>query len=278
MNAAGASCAPAREPAIFAPPPSSPVRHARLALALALLALLACAAPADHTRRTVRIAAAASLREPVRAVIADLARREPAMRVEPVFTSTGAAVQHIVAGAPYDILVAADTAYPAFLERRALAEPGTRRRIASGRLALWLAPDTPGDGLAALRGARVRRVAIASPEVAPYGRAALRALASAGLAAEVGPRLVYGQDAAQAAQLALAGADAALLPLALVRTPAFAGRGRIVVLDTALAPPVPHEAVIVRGHARPDVRTVYDALVGPAARAAFARAGYEVEP
>ncbi|MDB5098743.1 MAG: modA, partial [Cyanobacteria bacterium RYN_339] len=146
-----------------------------------------------------RVAVAASAQDPVTAIAAQYTQ---AGHPAPVLTagSTGKFYQQISAGAPFDLLFAADNTYTARLQ-------GTRRAYARGRLALW-APKGGLDvtkGWAALRAPGLRHVAIANPALAPYGVAAEAALRKAGLYELIGPKLVLGESAAQATQFVQAG-------------------------------------------------------------------------
>src|SRR5690606_29897449 len=121
-------------------------------------------------------------------------------------------------GAPYDLFMAADVEYPRQLVRggRAGSEVVVYGR---GRLVLWTmkADVDVSKGLAVLRGSAVRRVAIANPDHAPYGRAAKAALVNAGLWANIQSKIVLGENVAQAAQFIETGhVDAGVVALSVL--------------------------------------------------------------
>ena len=252
---------------------------------LLLAALAACggtggdAAAGDSaagtTRVVVRAAVAASMRDAFDELAAAYAAEHPGTTVQRTYTASGVAYQQILAGAPFDLLVSADSAYPAALDSAGRAEPGTRRTYARGTLALWTSARVPDDvrDVAALTSPAVRRVAVANPETAPYGRAALAALARGGVLDAVRPKLAYGQDVAQAAQVALAGADAALLPLPLVRAGPLAAAGAAHPVPDSLHPPIAQALVAVRG-AGPHVRAFAAYVTSAPARTILERHGY----
>ena len=228
--------------------------------------------------RPIRVAVAANLRDPFQEIAARFVKQHRGARVEPVFTASGSAHQQIIQGAPFDLFLSGDSDFPASLVRRGLAEPGTLRIYARGNLGLWVSnrvTERP-NGLSVLEGARVRRVATANPETAPYGRAAMQALAAAGLRDRVQSKLVFGQDVGQTAQMALAAADAAFLPVSYLLTPAFRDTGRIIRVDAGSYAPLDQAYLIIRGRARPEVRAFYHFLQTPTARAVLRRHGYEV--
>jgi molybdate transport system substrate-binding protein len=113
--------------------------------------------------------------------------------------STGTLYAQIANGAPFDVLLAADRARPAKLDSAGLAVAGSRFTYAVGRLLLWSAdPDRIGaDGLAVLRTGDFDHLAIANPELAPYGAAAKQAIGRFGLWPALAPKIVMGQNIGQ---------------------------------------------------------------------------------
>jgi len=175
------------------------------AFAAVPLLLLACKSPGPGP---VRVAAAADLS---RAFEELGARLDP----RPVFTfgASGLLAKQLAEGAPFDVFAAASEAYVEQAEKAGACEKG--ERFARGRLAVWTKEG--GVALDALGDERFARIAIANPEVAPYGRAAKEALVAAGLWERVEKRLVYGENVRQALQLAQSGnVEAAIVADALV--------------------------------------------------------------
>jgi molybdate transport system substrate-binding protein len=170
-------------------------RHVLLLLFPLILSAQAAAAP-------LRIAAAA-----------DLATCMPALTAGfdgETSVTTGASgnfYAQIRNGAPFDILMSADTGYPQALADAGLADRGSMRVYALGQLVLWSADPAlqTGRGLQLLTDPAVRRIAIANPEVAPYGRAAKAALQQAGLWDQLQGKLVYGENVAQTMQFVESG-------------------------------------------------------------------------
>jgi molybdate transport system substrate-binding protein len=193
---------------------------------LSLLLVAALAGP--------RVAVAASAQDPVAALAAAYAK---AGHPAPTLTAgaTGKFYQQIQAGAPFDLLFAADDTYT-----RKLA--GTRRVYARGRLALWSPGLDVRKGWGSLQG--VRHLAIANPAVAPYGAAAVAAMKHAGVYGLLSHQLVLGESAAQATQFVVSGAaEAGVLPLSIVVSPRLAGKGSSWTVPAADHPPLTAEAV-----------------------------------
>lgn len=224
----------------------------RLVLLITLgTGVTACSAsPApDAASREVRVAAAADLRRVLDRIIPEIARRD-GWQVSPTYGSSGNFFAQISNGAPFDLFLSADVAYA-----EKLVEAGRGRslfRYGSGKL-VALAPSRRADewmarGLALLEDPDMRRIAIANPAHAPYGKAAVQAMESAGVYAGVRHKLVFGDNVGQALEFVASGsADAGLLALSLV--PDSMGMEKIWEVPQALYPPIIQAGIIV-GRAR----------------------------
>jgi molybdate transport system substrate-binding protein len=116
--------------------------------------------------------------------------------------------------------------YPKKLQAEGFAAPGTLVAYAVGHLVIWMPPDASlnvsRDGWNALLDERVQKIAIANPEHAPYGRAAIAALKNAGIYERVKAKLVYGENISQAAQFVQSGnAQAGILAKSLALSPSL---------------------------------------------------------
>lgn len=166
------------------------------------------------------------------------------------FGSSGNFFSQIQNGAPFDIFLSADIEYPRRLEAAGLAEPGSLFAYATGRIVLWSRTDGPVDvtrGLQALLDARVRRIAIANPEHAPYGRAAVAALQHEHLYERVRAKFILGENVAQAAQFVQSGnADAGIIALSLALAPTLKESGTYSEIPAAFYPPIAQAAVVIK--------------------------------
>jgi molybdate transport system substrate-binding protein len=208
------------------------------------LALLAGTAHAQ----TVAVAAAADLQ----AVLPELAARfekDSGRRVQLTFGSSGNFFAQIQNGAPFDVFLSADMAYPRRLAQGGLAEANTLKRYGVGRIAVWTRRDSGIEisrGLQALVGPGVRRIALANPEHAPYGRAAVEALRRAGLYDKVRTRFVLGENISQAAQFVQSGnADVGIIARSLALAPAMRASGVYVEIPPSLHPPIEQGAIVL---------------------------------
>jgi molybdate transport system substrate-binding protein len=223
--------------------------------------------------------AAASDLQPVLPRLVAAFEQQTDHRVQTTFGSSGNFYAQIRNGAPFDVFLSADIDYPRQLDTAGLGEPGTLVAYATGALVLWTRRGSGVDvraGLNALTGGRVRRIAIANPQHAPYGRAAVAALTSAGIYDAVKSRLVFGENVSQAAQFVQSGnADAGILPLSLAKSPSLSAAGEYVAIAASSYPPIEQAAIILKTSSRKDAaREFLRFLQRPETRAMLAQAGF----
>src|SRR5215471_18209395 len=160
------------------------------------LAALIWSVAAEAMAQELRVAAASDLQAALPAIAAQF-EKTTGHHVALTFGSSGNFSTQIENGAPFDVFMSADSDYPKRLEQAGLAERGSLYEYATGRLVLWTRNDSGIDvtrGLAALADARVRRIAIANPTHAPYGRAAVAAIRHESLYDRVQSKFVLGEN------------------------------------------------------------------------------------
>src|SRR5262249_39286305 len=149
--------------------------------------------------------------------------------VRVTFGSSGNFFAQIQNGAPFDVFLSADIDYPKRLEAAGQAEPGTVYTYATGHIVLWTRKDSGIDvsrGLAVLADERVRRIAVANPQHAPHGRAAVAALRHEHLYDRIQSKLVFGENISQTAQFAQSGSsDVGMIALSLALGPSLKSGG-----------------------------------------------------
>ncbi len=230
--------------------------------------------------RTLRVAAAANLRYVLEEVVRAFRLRHPDVAVEVVYGSSGNFYAQVVNRAPFDLFLSADVEYPERLEAQGLTRPGSLFRYAVGALVLWVPRDSPVEvdrrGMEALRDPAVRRIAIANPRHAPYGRAAVAALKHFGLYDAVADKLVYGETINQAAQFVQSGAaDVGILALSLVLEPALRDGGRYWKIPAEAHPTLEQAGVILRWARDPAAAQAFrDFLLSAEGQAVLAKYGY----
>lgn len=214
----------------------------RYAVAFLLPLVLFCSCGRREEQLTV--SAAADLTEAF-GEIGRRFRKETGVAVSFNFGSTGQLARQIEQGAPVDVFAAANVIFIEELERQGLILAETRRIYGRGRIAIWSRGTArrPPERLEDLRQPWVRRIAIANPEHAPYGMAAREAIESAGLLAELSPRLVPGENVRQALQYAeTENVEAAIVARSLCRE----GVGRWTLIPAELHRPLNQALAVIR--------------------------------
>jgi len=222
----------------------------------------------------IKVAAAANVAE-VLARIAALFTKRSQVRIAITPGASGKLYAQIENGAPFHVFLSADAERPARLEAKGLAVPGSRFTYALGRLAVvGRALEHPAQGAEALRAKRYQRLAIANPDTAPYGAAALEVLAKLGVSGLEG-RLVRGENIAQALQFV----DSGAADLGLVALSTLAGRRDrpFWTVPSELHTPIRQDAVLLATAQDMAKAAEFMAFLrGDQARAELGAAGYDV--
>ena len=200
-------------------------------VAALLVSFPAAAQSPPRPARVVRVAAASDLQFALNEVVKAFERQHRDIRVSVAYGSSGTYHAQILQHAPFDMFLSADMTYPRDLIAKGLAAQDGSFLYAIGRIVLWVPQGSPIQierlGLDALKDGRIRHVAIANPAHAPYGRAAEAALRSAGLFDQLRPKLVLGENVAQAAQFVESGAaDVGIIARSLALAPPMRAKGR----------------------------------------------------
>lgn len=241
----------------------------------AALLLMLCSAVASAAPLTVAVAANVKYAFDELAVVF---KKDTGIEVQGVSGSAGKITSQVKNGAPFDIFLSADTEYPEALYKDGLA--ATKPKVyAYGVLVLWTTKDLDlSKGLPLLADAGVQKVAIANPKVAPYGRAAIQALASAKLGATVEPKLVFGESITQAAQYVDSGAaDIGFIAKSVVIAPGMVGKGKWAEVPKGSYDSIAQGVVVLKHGAETrseTARSFVEFLFTPKARAIFAKYGY----
>lgn len=198
--------------------------------------------------REIRVAAAADLKFAMNE-LAGRFEKLAGTKVNVTYGSSGNFFSQIQNGAPFDLFFSADIEYPKKLAAAGLAEPGSLYEYAVGRIVIWTPPDAKVDvakqGWNALLDSRVRKIAIANPDHAPYGRAAVAALQKAGIYEYVKAKLVYGENISQAAQFVQSGnAQAGIVAMSLAVSPAMQ-EGKRWEIPAEMHPAIEQGAIVL---------------------------------
>lgn len=190
------------------------------------------------------------------------------------FGSSGQLYAQIAQGAPFDILLSADAARPAQAERDGLAVAGSRFTYAIGKLVLWSAnPGLVDNQGAVLKQGSFSHIAIANPDAAPYGAAALQTLKALGVHEQIAPKIVMGASITQAYQFAASG-NAELGFVALAQLTDKSAGSRWIVPENLYAPILQDAVLLTQGANNEAAKAFLDFLKSPQATAIITAQGY----
>jgi molybdate transport system substrate-binding protein len=214
-----------------------------------LLAFLIFASVLSSAQQ-LNVAAAADL-QPAFKEAAQKFEAQSGIHLQLTFGSSGNLSAQIQNGAPFDLFFSADNAYVQQLEKAKLTARNSSVVYAIGSIVLWVPSTSPLEpekmGLELLLAPGVKRVAIANPSHAPYGKAAVAALESFHLREKVKTKLVYGENISQAFQFVQTGnCDAGIVALSLAMSPALKGKGKYWKIPQDAYPPMQQTATIIR--------------------------------
>lgn len=230
--------------------------------------------------KEIRVAAAADLKFAM-AELSPSFEKLTEIKVNVTFGSSGNFFSQFQNGAPFDLFFSADIDYPKRLEAAGLAEPGTLYEYAVGRIAIWAPADSKLDvsnqRWQALRDPRIEKIAIANPEHAPYGRAAVAALQNAGIYESVKPKLVYGENISQAAQFVQSGnAQAGIIAMSLALSPAMR-EGKCWEIPANMHPALQQGAIVLKNARNKEAaRAFLEFMKRKEARAVLEKYGFEL--
>lgn len=244
---------------------------------VAVLILLAASASAQE----ITVAAAADMSGALPELAAAYTKKT-GQAVKVSFGASGNLTNQIRNGAPFDIFFSADEQYPQQLISDGLALKDTLYRYAIGRLVLWVPNDSPLDlsklGIKALLDPAVKKISIANPATAPYGRAAEAALRHFGIYDQVSSRLVVGENVSQAAQFVDSGnAQAGLIALSHAVAPALKDKGRYWTVPLDAYPTLNQAAVVLARSKQQDAaRKFLEFLRSPEATSLLTSYGFSL--
>ncbi len=210
------------------------------------------------------------------------------VHVSVILGSSGNFFAQIQNGAPFDVYLSADKSYPEKLEQAGKTEPGTLVSYAPGRLVIWVPNGstvqlpskdnkTLDGNLDILNGPAVRKIAIANPDHAPYGRAAVAVLQHYKVYDQVTSKLVLGENISQTAQFAQSGnADVAFIALSIAMSASMQHSGHYLMLPDESYPPLEQAGVVLQSSRnKPMSRRFLEFLTSPEAQAILHEFGFE---
>jgi molybdate transport system substrate-binding protein len=224
---------------------------------------------------TLQIAAAADLQPVLPAVISQF-ESQTGDKVQATYASSATLATQILNGAPFGLFLSADLSFPQKVTAAGLSTSDQPIPYARGTLVLWARNDSPAQpiSIASIKLPRVRSVAVANAEHAPYGRAAKAAIEKLGLAEALSSKLVTAENIAQTAQYADSGnADAGFISLTSAITPRLQADGKYVEIPADLYAPIVQGAAVIKGPEAVVGQKFLDFLFSPPIRKLLAASG-----
>jgi molybdate transport system substrate-binding protein len=184
-----------------------------------------------QTRQTLTVAAAADLKFAFDEIVTEFQKAHTNIEVRVNYGSSGNFYAQLAQRAPFDVFLSADVSYPERLIDAGLGAAESKFVYAVGRIVVWVPSQSPIDpvnlGMESLRHPSVRRIAVANPDHAPYGKSAIAAMQKLGVYDSVKGRLIFAENVAQAAQFVTSGsADIGIISASLAVAPAMKNQGR----------------------------------------------------
>ena len=238
-------------------------------IALLISGLVVMAVPALRAE-TLVVAAASDMKFALEECLLAFCKDNPGIEVKVSYGSSGNFCTQIANGAPFDLFLSADKKYPDSLIAGGHADAGSLFPYAQGRLVIWVKKDSPIDvaklGIDSLKDPAAKKVAIANPEHAPYGQAAVAAMKSLGVYDAVKGQLVLGDNISQTAQFVESGAaDIGLIALSLAVAPVMADKGKYWEVPLTAFPQMIQAGVITSKAASPDAARMLEEFLKSAA-------------
>jgi molybdate transport system substrate-binding protein len=238
----------------------------------------------SSTRRSstvsVSVAAAADLKYALDETAAGFQKTHRSVQVKLSYGSSGQFYSQLLNKAPFDIFFSADIDYPKKLVAAGLAAKGSEFKYAIGRIVIWVRQDSPIDvehlGIESLVQPSVKKIAIANPQHAPYGRAAEAAMKKLGVYDRARDKLALGENIAQTAQFVESGAaDIGIIALSLAMAPTMKAKGKYWPIPLDAHPTLEQGGVILSWANDAEAAEQFKAFVmGPEGRAILKRYGF----
>ncbi|MGJ8686435.1 MAG: molybdate ABC transporter substrate-binding protein [Spongiibacteraceae bacterium] len=236
--------------------------------------LIVTAIPAPVFAGRVHVAAASNFSAPLRDITA-LFEQQTGHQLVVSLASSAKIVTQLLHGAPFDIFLSADQEKPRTLQAAGFVASGDRHTYAIGRLALWSKKVNYSDGERGLREGRFQYLAMANPQLAPYGMAAEQVLKTLSLQRNYPDRIVLGENIAQCYLYVASGAaDVGFVALSQLRAN-MVSSDQYWLVPESLHEPIRQDVVILQRAANNAAAREFIAfLLGAEVRAVIARYGY----
>ena len=236
-------------------------------LILSTLTLTSCTRPDNNasegkSNNKILIAAASDLKFALDSVIAIFRNDYPENIIDVTYGSSGKLFEQIHHDAPFDLFFSADIEYPRLLKSKGLCNSDVKI-YGRGRLVIWSSRVDPNEqGINTLSLKSIKKIAIANPRHAPYGKRAVEILEHYGLSDSIGYKIVYGENISQAAQFVTTGAaDAGIIALSLAVSPMMQNAGKYYLIPESAHTPLDQGFVILNRADKNDLAATFGKFI-----------------
>ena len=231
--------------------------------------------------QSITVAAAADLQFAMQDVAAQF-QKETGKEVKVIYGSSGNFFQQLQNGAPFDIFFSANLDYPKKLDSAGLTESGSYYEYAKGKIVVWVSKDSTLDlssGLHSLLNPSIKKIAVANPQHAPYGQAAVAAMQKEGIYDKVKEKFVLGENISETASFVVSGsADVGIVALSLALSPRMKDKGRYFEVPASDYPPIEQACVILSSSKHKETAKQFLSFIKTAAVADTLRTyGFDVQ-
>jgi molybdate transport system substrate-binding protein len=229
----------------------------------------------------ITVAAAADLQFAMQDVSARF-QKETGKSIKLIYGSSGNFFQQIQNGAPFDMFFSANLDYPKKLQAGGLTEQGSYYQYARGKIVIWVPKDSKldvGSGVQSLLDPSIKKIAVANPQHAPYGQAAVAAMQAGHVYDKIKDKLVLGENISQTASYVVSGsADVGIVALSLALSPNMKDKGRYTEVPAADYPPIEQACVILSSSKNKEVAKQFLSFIQTAAVGDLLRSyGFDVD-
>ena len=231
--------------------------------------------------QSITVAAAADLQFAMQDVATQF-QKQTGKEVKLIYGSSGNFFQQLQNGAPFDMFFSANLDYPKKLEAAGLTEPGSYYEYAKGKIVVWVPKESALDissGMRALLNPSIKKIAVANPQHAPYGQAAVAAMQKEGIYDKVKDKFVLGENISQTTSFVMSGsADVGIVALSLALSPSMKDQGRYSEIPVGDYPPIQQACVILSSSKNTEVAKQFLSFIKTAAVAdTLKRYGFDVQ-
>jgi|AAUQ01.1.fsa_nt_gi molybdate transport system substrate-binding protein len=224
---------------------------------------------------TVKVALSANVSYVIKPLIKEFNKEFPKIKIVPIIGSSGKLTTQIIHKAPYDIFMSADMEYPNRLYKMSLSSPP--KVYAKGSLIILSLKNSLSNDLKVLKSSSIKRIAIANPKTAPYGRATIQAFEKAGIYKDVKSKLVFSESISQTLSYILRVTKIGIIAKSLLFSPNLNSikNKKWLEIEKSLYDEIRQGAVILK-NSNKDAVKFFDFLFMEKAKDIFINFGYNV--